>query len=110
MAKKRIPCIYPMNEFYNFEDEVPKNARVSTPEDCEKCDNECDLKHCLMVEHKSKVCFNHCPKCDATDPDIKWGEKDWFDNQAYQSATCLKCGCEFKEYYTYTDTEIDGEN
>ena len=22
-----------------------------------------------------KKCFNHCPKCDATDPDIEWGER-----------------------------------
>ena len=56
-----------------------------------------------------KKCFNHCPKCDAGENEIDWGAKDWCDNQAYQSAVCKKCGCSFKEYYTYTDTEIDGE-
>lgn len=53
----------------------------------------------------SKKCFNDCPNCGATDPDIDWGSHEWIDTQAYQEATCLKCGCEFKEYYTYSDTE-----
>ena len=56
-----------------------------------------------------KSCFNHCPKCGAGEDCIDWGDKDWFDNHAYQRAECKKCGCEFKEYYKYTDTEIDGE-
>jgi hypothetical protein len=48
---KRIPCTYPMNEFYNFYDEVPIGSRVSTPEDCEACDEtDCDLRHCLIQE------------------------------------------------------------
>jgi len=51
MAKKRIPCTYPMNDFYNFEDEVPKGSRVSTIEDCESCEcKDCDLRHCLIGE------------------------------------------------------------
>ena len=46
----RIPCSYPMNEFYNFEDEVPAESKVSTPEDCEACMEEnCDNKHCLII-------------------------------------------------------------
>ena len=92
---------------------------------CTKCEqffnkpNEGNCPHCgsgLIAFHSKdkpapepKKCFNHCPKCDATDPDIEWGDKEWLDNQAYQSATCKKCGCEFKEYYTYSDTEINGE-
>lgn len=49
----RKRCIYPMSEFYIYEDEVPKGTRVSTPEDCEDCDgmNGCeDSKHCLIEE------------------------------------------------------------
>ncbi len=39
LNKNRIQCKYPMSEFYAYEDEVPSNTRVSTPEDCEKCDS-----------------------------------------------------------------------
>jgi hypothetical protein len=40
-----------MNEKYNFEDEVPENTKVSTPEDCESCDEtDCDVRHCLTGE------------------------------------------------------------
>ena len=52
-------------------------------------------------------CFNKCPKCGATDPDIQWGDKDWQDHFGYQSATCLECGCEFTEFYRYIYSEID---
>lgn len=47
---KRIPCPAPMNQFYNYMDEVPDGTRVSTPEDCEKCeDKNCfPVKHCLI--------------------------------------------------------------
>ena len=49
--KKRELCKYPMSEFYIYEDEVPEGTRVSTPEECEKCDDEdCDVKHCLIQE------------------------------------------------------------
>ena len=45
------PCKYPLSLFYNYKDEIPQNTRVSTPEDCEKCDTEdCDIKHCLITE------------------------------------------------------------
>ena len=54
-----------------------------------------------------KKCFNYCPKCDATDPDIEWGEKEWMDICASQKATCKKCGCEFEEVYVYFNTEYD---
>ena len=76
---------------------------------CPFCDCPVVIDTLGIDKPKSKKCFNHCPKCDATDPDIEWGEKDWLDKAAYQSGTCKKCGCEFKEYYEYTDTEIDGE-
>jgi len=42
---------------------------------------------------KWKTCFNHCPKCNATDPDIEWGDKEWNGTGAWQDATCKKCGC-----------------
>jgi hypothetical protein len=54
-----------------------------------------------------KKCFNYCPNCGATDPNIEWGDKEWLDTQAYQEAECKKCGCVFKEYYTYSDTEFE---
>ncbi len=46
-------CFYPMSKFYIYEDEVPKNVRVSTLEDCEDCDvmKDCeDSKYCLITE------------------------------------------------------------
>ncbi len=57
----------------------------------------------------NKKCENHCPDCGATDPDIEWGDKEWFDDGAYQTATCKKCNCEFKEYYKYSETEYEIE-
>ena len=48
-----------MSEFYTYEDEVPADTRVSTPEECESCDgleneegeNTCeDVRHCLITE------------------------------------------------------------
>ena len=49
-AVKRIPCPYPLNNFYSYMDEVPNGVRVSLPEDCEKCEDskECNMKHCLI--------------------------------------------------------------
>ena len=52
MAKRKL-CKYPMSNYYTYEDEVPDNERVSTPEDCEKCTcpEGCeDAKHCLITE------------------------------------------------------------
>ena len=49
----RKKCAYPMSKFYNFEDEVPNNERVSTLEDCEKCEamNGCDEnRHCIITQ------------------------------------------------------------
>jgi len=45
----RLPCPFPVDRFYTYMDEIPKGDRVSTTEDCEKCDEEnCDLSHCLI--------------------------------------------------------------
>jgi len=52
-------------------------------------------------------CENHCPHCNATDPDIEWAMKDIQDDVIYQNAYCKKCNTEFTEEYRYTRTEID---
>ncbi len=45
------PCSYPMNQFYNYQEEVPEGTRVSDPAECEVCDEtDCDLRHCLIQE------------------------------------------------------------
>jgi len=45
----RIECPYPMSKFYTYMDEVVDDDRVSTTEDCEKCDEEnCENSHCLI--------------------------------------------------------------
>jgi len=117
---KRKKCKHPMSEFYTYEDEVPKDVRVSTTEDCENCDGmtngddeQCcdDVRYCLITKTQpQKECFNHCPKCNATDPDIDWEDKDWGGSCAWQNATCKKCGCEFSEVYQYGFTEKDRHN
>lgn len=53
--KKRVPCKYPMSLFYNYEDEIPPNTRVSTPDDCEKCKKDCDVKHCLITGEEQSL-------------------------------------------------------
>jgi hypothetical protein len=50
--KKRIPCPAPLNEFYSYMDQVPNDVRVSTPDDCEKCNKDCDVKHCLITNEE----------------------------------------------------------
>ena len=46
---KRVPCTYPLSEFYTYMDEVVDGDRASTTEDCEKCNEEdCDIRHCLI--------------------------------------------------------------
>jgi len=59
----------------------------------------------MFKSFKGHKCENHCPKCNSED--IDWADKDWFDDGAYQKATCNECGCEFKEYYKYSNTEIE---
>jgi len=53
-----------------------------------------------------KKCENHCPSCNSDD--IDWGDHVHGD-VIYQKAVCNECDCDFKEYYKYSDTEIDGE-
>ena len=108
--RNRVRTKFPMSQFYIYEDKVPDNTRVSTPEDCKICEDKVchNSKHCLITERPiPKKCFNHCPKCDATDPNIEWGEKEWGCDQAWQSATCNKCNCEFTETYDYVYSEIE---
>lgn len=48
--QKRIPCEYPWNKFYSYEDEIPVGTRISTEEDCKCCtEKSCDVSHCLFV-------------------------------------------------------------
>lgn len=69
-------------------------------------DDSLDLNY-LISSVGEKRCENHCPKCDATDPDIDWAYKDVQDFTIYQNAHCKKCGCDFTEEYSYTRTVID---
>ncbi len=56
IKSKRTYCTYPMSEFYIYEDEVPDDVRLSTSEDCWKCELECsglgceDSKCCLITD------------------------------------------------------------
>lgn len=50
---------------------------------------------------------NECPNC-GEEENIDWFEKDIQDDTVFQKATCLECGCEFKEYFEYSNTEIIG--
>lgn len=46
---KRVPCPYPLSEFFSTMDEIPSGYRVSDIEDCKNCDDEeCGTKHCLI--------------------------------------------------------------
>jgi len=63
----RKPCDYPMNKFHNFEDEVLKGERVSTIKDCEVCENERDLRHCLIQEFDMIGALKNV-RGDATEP------------------------------------------
>lgn len=53
MNKQRKRCTYPMSLFHNFEDEVPRNARLSTPEDCEDCEEGSIINGC----NDSRLCL-----------------------------------------------------
>lgn len=52
----------------------------------------------------TKVCESHCPKCGAGMEDIEWGLFE-YDEISHQNGTCTKCGCKFREYYNYSNTE-----
>lgn len=46
----RVPCTAPLNDFYNFMDQVP-DGNISTSFDCAKCEEQrCDLKHCFIID------------------------------------------------------------
>ena len=98
-----------MSNFYNFEDEVPADTRVSTDADCALCQDDCSIKYCLIQESNCKKCFNHCPKCNAPEDDIEWGSKEQDGTSSWQEAVCNKCGCEFHEVYEYSTTMITGK-
>ena len=60
----RVKCSYPMSLFYTYEDEVPDGTKVSTPEDCEKCDgfenDACEgSRHCLIIDSKIKEAWKN---------------------------------------------------
>ncbi len=84
------------------------NVSCEITNSCSKCDwRGEDVDETNIIEDiNEKECFNHCPKCNATDPDIEWGEKEWDGDCAWQNAICKKCGCEFREVYQYAFTEI----
>ena len=50
----------------------------------------------------NKQCENHCPKCNSGDIDF-WDIE--IGDVIYYPATCKECGCNFKEYFIYSDTE-----
>ena len=35
----------------------------------------------------NKKCYGRCPDCGAANPDIEWGNREWFDKGIYQIAT-----------------------
>ena len=52
-TKERIKCKYPMSLFYNYKDEVTPNTRVSTFDDCKRCEEmDCCIAHCLIKGKK----------------------------------------------------------
>ena len=56
-------------------------------------------------------CENHCPHCGAGGLNNEKSEEiDWGliqnDVMPYIISTCKKCGCEFKELFTYSHTEV----
>ena len=53
----------------------------------------------------SKKCDNNCPNCGANEDYITF-QPVIVDDVICQPATCNKCGCEFKMYFEYSDTEF----
>ena len=58
-------------------------------------------------ENNQKYCLNHCPKCNAGEIDVEWGEGNSAHKNYWQNAVCSKCGTEFVEVYEYVFSEID---
>jgi len=59
-----------------------------------------------MPKKEYRKCENHCPKCNSENIS---SIGTCFADVVYQKLVCKDCGCGFKEYYKYSDTEIDGE-
>jgi hypothetical protein len=95
------------NDSYDYQcTECEQFFNVPNKGNCPHCDSGLIAFHAKPdTDTKDKKCFNHCPKCDATDPEIEWHEKNWSGDAAWQNATCLKCGHKFSEVYVYAFTE-----
>ncbi len=98
----KICCTYPLSDFYTYVEDVPDNVRVSNAADCENCDEDCIVKHCIITENegdkteKEKKCDNCCPYCSSKNVD--WGDSySVTDGWYHQRATCLNCNSCFIE-------------
>jgi hypothetical protein len=97
--EKKARCTWPLNQFYLYEEDVPKDTRISTPEDCEKCADKysCgDGRYCLITEcpneepEREKKCEGKCPYCGSVD--IDYGESyNVADNHYHQRCACNDC-------------------
>lgn len=57
-----------------------------------------------MIYPDEKECLSKCPNCGAGVGEIHWHGGEWGEGSPFQSATCEKCGCEFREHYKYDIT------
>ncbi len=112
----KTPCEYPMSNFYTYQKDVPPNVRVSTPEDCESCEEYCTVKNCIITENegerteKEKKCESCCPYCSSGD--IDYGVSFSVSDEYYhQRGTCLSCNKCFTEVskMVYQSTIVNGE-
>ena len=61
--------------------------------------------------YKERIrCENCCPKCDADENFIKWGDLEIIEDSYARNATCQKCKTNFTEYYPYFETEIEEDD
>ena len=92
-----------MSEFYTYEDEIPEGTRVSTPEDCEKCEGMkgCeDSKHCLFEESRS--CLKKKTKHTVT-YEIEVDAED-HEQAALEAEDCMKNG-HYRPYLKVVSSE-----
>ncbi|MCD6436387.1 MAG: hypothetical protein J7L15_08405 [Clostridiales bacterium] len=54
---------------------------------------------------RNKKCENRCPACNSEN--IDWGDTDICETETFQEGSCEECGCDFKEYSAYKETEWD---